>query len=81
MLLPPLGSPGPAIIFSQDNPGLYSANCAYAKSVRDTHLDTVMGLHYDCQAQGDFVPEADAANFVVEERQVSGRAESWPNMR
>ncbi len=74
---PAAGSPGPAIIFSQDNPGLYSANCAYAKSVGDTHLDTVMGLHYDFQAQGDFVA-ADTADFVVEERQVSG-APNWPN--
>jgi hypothetical protein len=76
---PAASSPGPAIIFSQDNPGLYSANCAYASSVGDTHLDTVLGLHYDFQASGDFVvAQVDQDDFIVEERQVSG-APSWPN--
>ncbi len=75
---PGASSPGPAIIFSQDNPGLYSANCAYASSVGDTHLDTVMGLHYDFQAQGDVVVAQADPDFVVEARQVSG-APNWPN--
>ncbi len=70
---PAASAPGPAVIFSQDNPGLYSANCVYAKSVGDTHVGTVMGLHYDFQALGDFVT-ADTSNFVVEERHVAAPA-------
>jgi len=76
-LSPPAAPPGPAVIFSESSAGSASANCAAATSVGDTHLDTVMGLHYDFQAQGDFVV-ADTPDFVVEERQVSG-APNWPN--
>jgi hypothetical protein len=74
---PAMSLPGPALLFIEDTSGVDTADCSYGRTVGDTHLDTVMGLHYDFQASGDFVV-ADTDGFIVETRQESG-APTWPN--
>jgi len=74
---PAASQPGPAISFTESSAGGATSNCAGATAVGDPHLATFNGLFYDFQAQGEFIL-AQAPNFVVQTRQVSG-APTWPN--
>lgn len=69
--------PAPAIEFTESNVLTTAAACMRAAGVGDTHLSTFGGLFYDFQAAGDFIL-AEAKDFLVEERQVSG-APTWPD--
>ena len=70
--------PGPAILFSESTASSAPANCMFATSIGDTHLQTLRGLFYDFQAAGDFVLLQSDPGFVVQTRQVSG-APTWPD--
>jgi von Willebrand factor type D domain len=75
---PPATQPGPAILFSESIANTGVANCLFATTIGDTHLQTFHGLFYDFQAAGDFVLAQSDPGFVVQTRQVSG-APTWPN--
>jgi hypothetical protein len=76
----PSPTPGPALVFDQQNPALSGAvaSCLDAVSFGDTHLTTFGGLMYDFQAKGDYLLMQAGPEFMVQARQVSG-APTWPN--
>jgi hypothetical protein len=67
----------PSVQNTQSNLAGTARSCSAASGLGDTHLRTFGGLLYDFQASGDFLL-ADAADFTVQARQVSG-APNWPN--
>ena len=76
----PSPTPGPALVFDQQNPAPSGAvaSCLDAVSFGDTHLTTFGGLMYDFQAKGDYLLMQAGPEFTVQARQVSG-APTWPN--
>ena len=74
---PAASQPGPAIIFTESGAGGSPSNCAASTAVGDTHLTTLSGFLYDFQASGDFELLQTSADFIVQNRQVSG-APNWP---
>jgi len=76
----PASTPGPALVFDQQNPAPSGAvaSCMDAVSFGDTHLTTFGGLMYDFQAHGDYLLMQAGADFMVQARQVSG-APTWPD--
>jgi hypothetical protein len=76
----PSHTPGPALVFDQQNPAPSGAvaSCLDAVSFGDTHLTTFDGLLYDFQAKGDYLLMQAGPDFQVQARQVSG-APTWPN--
>ena len=76
----PVPTPGPALVFDQQNPAPSGAvaSCLDAVSFGDTHLTTFGGLMYDFQAKGDYLLMQAGPEFMVQARQVSG-APTWPD--
>jgi hypothetical protein len=73
---PAASQTGPAVLLTESTVGGAIPNCVAGTTVGDTHLYTFNGLFYDFQASGDFTLAQVEPEFLGEQKQVAGAANS-----